>query len=102
MAEGSILRHFDSNVIFQPRSRTIDAGGTLPGAMTRRALSRKSLVQTLLPLFYTLKEAKIVIENWRRHYNTVRLGSLGDWASGGYTARSNMLQLGNISCDLLP
>lgn len=23
-------------------------------------------------VFYTLKEAKIVIENWRRHYNTVR------------------------------
>lgn len=23
-------------------------------------------------IFYTLKEAKIVIESWRRHYNTVR------------------------------
>lgn len=23
-------------------------------------------------IFYTLKEAKIIIENWRRHYNTVR------------------------------
>jgi putative transposase len=23
-------------------------------------------------IFYTLKEAKIVIENWRRHYNKVR------------------------------
>lgn len=23
-------------------------------------------------IFYTLKEAKIVIANWRRHYNTVR------------------------------
>ena len=23
-------------------------------------------------IFYTLKEAKIVIENWRYHYNTVR------------------------------
>ena len=23
-------------------------------------------------IFYTLKEAKIVIENWRRHYNTAR------------------------------
>ena len=29
-------------------------------------------------IFYTLKEAKIVIESWRRHYNTVRPhGSLG-------------------------
>jgi putative transposase len=28
-------------------------------------------------IFYTLKEAQIVIESWRRHYNTVRLhGSL--------------------------
>lgn len=23
-------------------------------------------------IFYTLKEAKIIIENWRQHYNTVR------------------------------
>jgi hypothetical protein len=23
-------------------------------------------------IFYTLREAEIVIENWRRHYNTVR------------------------------
>jgi putative transposase len=23
-------------------------------------------------IFYTLKEAQIVIENWRRHYNTMR------------------------------
>src|SRR5665647_531781 len=23
-------------------------------------------------IFYTLKEAQIVIENWRRHYNTIR------------------------------
>ena len=26
-------------------------------------------------IFYTLKEAKIVIESWRRHYNTIRLHS---------------------------
>jgi len=23
-------------------------------------------------IFYTLKEAKIIIERWRRHYNTIR------------------------------
>ncbi len=23
-------------------------------------------------IFYTLKEAKVVIEGWRRHYNTIR------------------------------
>jgi transposase InsO family protein len=29
-------------------------------------------------IFYTLQEAKVVIESWRRHYNTVRPhGSLG-------------------------
>ena len=29
-------------------------------------------------IFYTLKEAQILIEGWRRHYNAVqRLGSLG-------------------------
>jgi transposase InsO family protein len=29
-------------------------------------------------IFYSLKEAKIVVESWRRHYNTVRPhGSLG-------------------------
>ena len=29
-------------------------------------------------IFYTLAEARIVIESWRRHYNTVRPhGSLG-------------------------
>jgi putative transposase len=29
-------------------------------------------------IFYSMAEAKIVIESWRRHYNTVRpLGSLG-------------------------
>ncbi|SOC48389.1 integrase-like protein [Rhizobium subbaraonis] len=27
-------------------------------------------------IFYTLKEAKIIIENWRRHHNTVRPHSL--------------------------
>ena len=23
-------------------------------------------------IFYTLQEAKVIIENWRRHYNTIR------------------------------
>jgi putative transposase len=23
-------------------------------------------------IFYTLEEAKVIIESWRRHYNTVR------------------------------
>jgi len=29
-------------------------------------------------IFYTLKEARIIVENWHRYYNTVRpQGSLG-------------------------
>jgi hypothetical protein len=40
-------------------------------------------------IFYSLKEAKIVIESWRRHYNTLRPhGSLGYKARpGGLRAR---------------
>ncbi len=30
-------------------------------------------------IFYTLKEAKVVIEEWRRHYNTVRPHSALGW-----------------------
>ena len=30
-------------------------------------------------IFYTLKEAKIVIESWRRHYNTIRPHSSLGW-----------------------
>ncbi len=30
-------------------------------------------------IFYTLKEAQIVIEQWRRHYNTVRPHSALGW-----------------------
>jgi len=30
-------------------------------------------------LFFTLKDAKVIIENWRREYNTIRpLGNLND------------------------
>ncbi len=30
-------------------------------------------------IFYTLKEARVVIEQWRRHYNTVRPHSALGW-----------------------
>jgi len=30
-------------------------------------------------IFYTLKEAKVVIEEWRRHYNTIRPHSALGW-----------------------
>jgi putative transposase len=32
-------------------------------------------------IFYTLKEAQIVIENWRRHYNAVRAHASLDYKS---------------------
>ena len=42
--------------------------------LRRRCRARASGCDELLngEIFYTLNEAKIVIEAWRRHYNTVR------------------------------
>jgi len=30
-------------------------------------------------IFYTLKEAKIIIEQWRKHFNTIRPHSALGW-----------------------
>ena len=38
--------------------------------ISARAISLAKLLNG--EIFYTLKEAKIVIEGWRRHYNTIR------------------------------
>ena len=39
-------------------------------------------------IFHTLKEAQVLIESWRHHYNAVRLhNSLGYWPSGSATLR---------------
>ena len=40
-------------------------------------MSRNKLRDELLngEIFYSLKEAQIVIEQWRKHYNTIRLHS---------------------------
>lgn len=57
--------------------------GRMTSSLTARMVERRSgyceslngkLRDELLngEIFYTLKEAQIVIENWRRHYNTVR------------------------------
>jgi putative transposase len=35
-------------------------------------LNRKVVVRRRLPIFYSLREAQVLIEAWRRHYNTVR------------------------------
>src|SRR4249920_3617665 len=42
----------------------------LPEARDHRAKMRDQLLNG--ELFYTLKEAQIIIERWRIHYNTVR------------------------------
>ena len=46
-----------------------DAGG-LPGCRDIAAELRDELLNG--EIFYSLKEAQIVIEQWRKHYNTVR------------------------------
>ena len=41
-------------------------------------------------IFYTLREAQIVIESWRRHYNTVRPhASIGYRADPGERSRGS-------------
>ena len=49
-------------------------GKSAPEACRDAGISQQSFRDELLngEIFYTLKEAKIVIENWRRHYNTAR------------------------------
>jgi putative transposase len=44
------------------------------GERLHRELQRTRLRDELLngEIFYTLREAQIVIESWRRHYNTIR------------------------------
>ena len=48
-------------------------------------------------IFYTLREAKIVIESWRRHYNTVRPHASNDYRlrhKSPYTRRRRMAGCG--------
>ena len=42
----------------------------LPGESNGNARLRDELLNG--EIFYSLREAKIVIESWRRHYNTIR------------------------------
>ncbi len=54
-------------------------------------------------IFYTLAEAKILIEAWRRHYNTVRPhSSLGYRPPAPETAPSPWLPSGSASLHLRP
>ena len=52
----------------------MDAPQFTPYKIAVQRVAPKAAVDELLngEIFYTLAEAKIVIEQWRRHYNTVR------------------------------
>jgi transposase InsO family protein len=53
-----------------------DRGGGNPGDRRERGDLRDELLDG--EIFYSLREAQILIESWRRHYNTVRPhGALG-------------------------
>src|SRR3954447_4083992 len=52
-----------------PRCTSACPQPSRPGAHTRAARLRK---KDCGEIFYTLQEAKVVIESWRRHYNAVR------------------------------
>jgi putative transposase len=49
-------------------------GKSAPEACREAGISQQSFRDELLngEIFYSLKEAKIVIEQWRKHYNTIR------------------------------
>ena len=49
-------------------------GAATPVACRDAGISLQSFRDELLngEIFYSLKEAKIVIEQWRKHYNTIR------------------------------
>ena len=49
-------------------------GKSAPEACREAGISQQRLRDELLngKIFYSLKEAQVVIEQWRRHYNTIR------------------------------
>lgn len=48
-------------------------------------------------IFYNLTEAKVIIENWREHYNTVRPhSSLGYKPPAPATLQPNMKLIANL------
>ena len=49
-------------------------GKSAPEACRDAGISQQSFRDELLngEIFYSLKEAQIVIEQWRKHYNTIR------------------------------
>src|SRR6478672_8271394 len=77
-------RYTPEEIIQHLRTVELDTGkglavlDFLPEARHHRAKMRDQLLNG--ELFYTLKEAQIIIERWRIHYNTVRPhSSLGGW-----------------------
>ncbi len=72
-ARSSWQRHF-GNGLRPSELRPPISNLAAPGRMATANPSTEKLRDELLngEIFYTLNEAKIVIETWRRHYNTVR------------------------------
>src|SRR5262249_28108279 len=51
----------------------VSSGAVLGRTATSRSFNARLRDELLNgEIFYTLQEAQIVIENWRRHYNTIR------------------------------
>jgi hypothetical protein len=77
----TLIRKADNNVVIgfiaPPANATVLMSGiglhdqVVPGKWFHRELQR-GLRDELLngEIFYTLREAQVVIESWRRHYNT--------------------------------
>lgn len=64
--------------------------GQTVGAVCRRIGVSEQLRDELLngEIFYTLKEADVLIEQWRRHYNTLRPHSaLGNLTPSAFAAQ---------------
>jgi len=57
----------------------VDQGQSVAAAIRAIGMSEVTYNELLNgEIFYTLKEAQIIIEGWRRHYNTIRPhGALG-------------------------
>ena len=53
---------------------SMDQGNSTQIACREAGISEQSFRDELLngEIFYSLKEAQIVIERWRKHYNTIR------------------------------
>jgi hypothetical protein len=62
--------HRNGSRLSVPRPHTSSAAA--PGRTATSRASTPAFAMSCSTIFYTLREAQIVIESWRRHYNTIR------------------------------